>query len=135
LRRSGGWDAGGAAYEGVEGAVGLVGPLRLDVADTADGLRIAYQWPPDEQPPALLATSELVFWVTLARIATRYHVRPVRVTLPALPRDPASPNIWNCRIRSSIRDQLRRTGTSACGICPPAWCGSILLSAQRALAW
>ena len=40
----------------------LLGPLRLDVADTADGLRIAYQWPPDQQPPALLVTSELVFW-------------------------------------------------------------------------
>jgi AraC-like DNA-binding protein len=67
----------------------LVGPLRLDVADTADGLRIAYQWPPDQQPPALLAASELVFWVALARIATRHHVRPVNVTVPALPRDPA----------------------------------------------
>jgi AraC-like DNA-binding protein len=68
----------------------LVGPLRLDVADTADGLRIAYQWPPGRQPPALLATSELVFWVALARIATRHHIRPVNVTVPASARDPAS---------------------------------------------
>jgi AraC-like DNA-binding protein len=67
----------------------LVGPLRLDVTGNADGLRIAYQWPPDQQPPALLTTSELVFWVALARIATRHHVRPVQVTVPALPRDPA----------------------------------------------
>ncbi len=68
----------------------LVGPLRLDAADTADGLQIAYQWPPDQQPPTLLATSGLVFRVALARIATRHHVRPVRVTVPALSRDPAS---------------------------------------------
>jgi AraC-like DNA-binding protein len=67
----------------------LVGPLRLDIADTADGLQIAYQWPPGQQPPTLLATSELVFWVALARIATRHHVRPVSVIVPALPRDPA----------------------------------------------
>ena len=67
----------------------LVGPLRLDVAESADGLRIAYQWPPDQRPPTLLATSELVFWVALARIATRHQVRPVRVTMPTLPRDPA----------------------------------------------
>lgn len=67
----------------------LVGPLRLDVAETADGLRIAYHWPPHQQPPTLLATSELVFWVALARIATRHQVRPVRVTLPTRPRDPA----------------------------------------------
>jgi AraC-like DNA-binding protein len=79
----------------------LAGPLRLDVADTADGLRIAYQWPPDQQPPELLATSELVFWVALARIATRHHVRPVSVTVPALPRDPASlEGFFGARIRT-----------------------------------
>ena len=67
----------------------LVGPLHLDVVDTADGLQIAYQWRSDQDPPVLLATSELVFWVALARIATRHHVRPARITLPTLPRNPA----------------------------------------------
>lgn len=67
----------------------LVGPLRLDVTATVDGLQIAYRWPGDQKPPALLATAELVFWVALARIATRHHVRPVQVTVPTLPRDPA----------------------------------------------
>ncbi len=38
----------------------------------------------------MLATSELVFWVALARNSTRHHVRPVDVTVPALPRDPGS---------------------------------------------
>ncbi|MCP2323485.1 AraC-like DNA-binding protein [Hamadaea flava] len=63
----------------------LVGPLRLDLADTAGGLRITYQWPPDQQPPALLATSELVFWTALARIATRHHIHPARLTMPNPP--------------------------------------------------
>ncbi len=79
----------------------LVGPLRLDVADAPDGLRIAYQWPPDQQPPTLLATSELVFWVALARIATRHHVRPVGIAMPALPHDPASlEGFFGARIRT-----------------------------------
>jgi AraC-like DNA-binding protein len=79
----------------------LVGPLRLEVAGTADGLRIAYQWPPGQQPPILLATSELVFWVALARIATRHHIRPVNVTVPASPRDPASlDGFFGARVRT-----------------------------------
>jgi AraC-like DNA-binding protein len=68
----------------------LVGPFRLDVTDTPDGLRIACRWPPDQQPPTLLAKSELVFWVALARIATRHHVRPTQVTVPARRRDYAA---------------------------------------------
>ncbi len=80
----------------------LVGPLRLDIADTADGLRISYQWPPDQQPPTLLAASELVFWVALARIATRHHVRPVNVTVPALPHDPAGlEGFFGVRVRTA----------------------------------
>jgi AraC-like DNA-binding protein len=82
----------------------LVGPLRLDVADTADGLLIAYQWPPGRKPPALLATSELVFWVALARIATRHHVRPVNVTVPALPHDPAG-------LEGFLGARIRKGGT------------------------
>jgi AraC-like DNA-binding protein len=39
-------------------------------------------------PPPLLAITEPVFWVALARIATRHYVRPARVTSPQLPPDP-----------------------------------------------
>jgi AraC-like DNA-binding protein len=67
----------------------LVGPLTLDVSNTTKGLRITYDWRGDDQPPALLATAELVFWVALARIGTRHQVRPVTVTVPTLPRDKA----------------------------------------------
>lgn len=92
----------------------LVGPLRLDVAETADGLQIACQWPPDQQPPALLATSELVFWVALARIATRCHVRPVNVTVPALPRDPGGlEGFFGTRMRAADKHAVTFSATDA----------------------
>lgn len=61
----------------------LIGPLRVDVeSDDVGRLRIAYRWPLGDQPPALLAGSELIFWVALARIGTRAKVAPVAVTAP-----------------------------------------------------
>jgi AraC-like DNA-binding protein len=80
----------------------LVGPLALAVAKSDQSLRITYEWPGDERPPVLLSTSELVFWVALARIGTRQAVRPVKVTLPTLPRDPA-------RLEAYIGTALRRS--------------------------
>ncbi|MBL7498792.1 AraC family transcriptional regulator ligand-binding domain-containing protein [Frankia sp. CNm7] len=68
----------------------LVGPLRLEVTETATGLQISYRWPPGQRPPTLLATSEVVFWVALARIATRHHIRPTGVTLSVAPSGPTS---------------------------------------------
>jgi AraC-like DNA-binding protein len=62
----------------------LIGPLRLDL-DMHDGLTITYRWPPGPQPPALLATTELIFWTALARIATREYIRPARATVTHLP--------------------------------------------------
>jgi AraC-like DNA-binding protein len=64
----------------------LIGPLRLDL-DTDDGLTITYKWPAGPEPPVLLARTELIFWVALARIATREHVRPARVTVRHLHAD------------------------------------------------
>jgi AraC-like DNA-binding protein len=61
----------------------LIGPLRLAV-DATDGLTITYHWPTGPTPPPLLATTELIFWTALARIATREPVRPARVTGPGL---------------------------------------------------
>jgi AraC-like DNA-binding protein len=66
----------------------LIGPLRINASTTDAGLRITYQWPGDRTPPELLMTSEIVFWVALARIATRHHIRPTAVTLPVPARDP-----------------------------------------------
>jgi AraC-like DNA-binding protein len=66
----------------------LIGPMRVDVTRDGAGLTVRYRWPVGLTPPRLLATTELVFWAALARIATRYHVRPVGVTARQLPPDP-----------------------------------------------
>jgi AraC-like DNA-binding protein len=80
----------------------LVGPLGLSVTKSSQGLRVSYEWPGDERPPVLLSTSELVFWVALARIGTRQPVRPVRATLPTMPRNPE-------RLEAYIGTALRRS--------------------------
>ncbi len=78
----------------------LIGPLKLLIDQGHDGLTISYRWPAEMSPPQLLVTSELVFWVALARIATRHHVRPAQVSLPQLPRDPAGlGDFFGCRVR------------------------------------
>lgn len=66
----------------------LIGPLRVSVTHDSTGLTVTYRWPAGMTPPQLLATTELAFWVALARIATRHHVQPIRVTAPQLPPDP-----------------------------------------------
>jgi AraC-like DNA-binding protein len=77
----------------------LIGPIQLDI-DTDAGLTITYRWPPGPPPPSLLATVELVFWTALARIATREHSRPSRVTMPVPPRDRAPlEHYLGCRVR------------------------------------
>jgi AraC-like DNA-binding protein len=80
----------------------LVGPLSLKVTKSDESLRISYEWPGPERPPALLSTSELVFWIALARIGTRHHVRPVKVTLPTMPPDAA-------RLETYIGARLHRS--------------------------
>lgn len=62
----------------------LIGPVRLGV-DDANNLTITYRWPPGATPPPLLGMVELVFWVALARLATREPIAPARVTVPDPP--------------------------------------------------
>jgi AraC-like DNA-binding protein len=66
----------------------LVGPMRIEIDHGPDGMTIRYRWPAGMQPPQLLVIAELVFWAALARIATRHHVRPLKVSAPQQPRDP-----------------------------------------------
>lgn len=63
----------------------LIGPMVIDVSSSTAGLTVSFRWPAGMTPPPLLALTELVFWIALARIATRHHVRPVRVTAAKLP--------------------------------------------------
>lgn len=58
----------------------LIGPLRLVIATTGEGLEVELHWPPHHRPPEVLTTTELVWWVALARLATRTRVVPVAVT-------------------------------------------------------
>ncbi|PIM66647.1 AraC family transcriptional regulator [Streptomyces sp. JV178] len=67
----------------------LIGPLHLRLDNGDEGLTISFRWPPDTPPPPQLAAAEMVFWVALARIATRHDVRPVRAVDPWLPAEHA----------------------------------------------
>jgi len=80
----------------------LIGPMRVDITQDRTGLTVTYRWPAGMTPPQLLATTELAFWVALARIATRHHVRPARVTAPQLPPDPdTAAEYFGVRVRTA----------------------------------
>ena len=68
----------------------LIGPMRLAVSSAETGITLRFDWRSQATPPEVLASSELVFWVALARIGTRALVRPLRVTSPWPPSDAAS---------------------------------------------
>ncbi|GAB2622430.1 AraC family transcriptional regulator [Paractinoplanes abujensis] len=63
----------------------LIGPLRLEVDAGGGDTTIAMHWPDPEHAPAALILMELIFWVALARIATRDDVRPLRFAAPVRP--------------------------------------------------
>jgi AraC-like DNA-binding protein len=58
----------------------LIGPLRLIVTRTEQGLELELRWPPHHRPPEVLTTTELVWLVAMARLATRTRLVPVCVT-------------------------------------------------------
>lgn len=60
----------------------LIGPLRLEVGTSGGATRIAMHWPDAERAPDALILVELIFWVALARMATREEVRPVKFAAP-----------------------------------------------------
>ena len=64
----------------------LIGPMALHVESRADTLQVEIQWLLKSlEPPAVLAATELVFFVRLARLATRTTVQPLRITSPNPP--------------------------------------------------
>ncbi len=65
----------------------LIGPLRLDVDVGDAGTTIACRWGEGPTPPQGLVLTELLFWVALARIATRHDVRPTAVVTTDPPTD------------------------------------------------
>lgn len=67
----------------------LFGPFALDIDRTTGGLRTTFRCVDRPDVPRLLGISELVFQVHWIRHATRAPVRPVEVTLPDVPANPA----------------------------------------------
>ncbi len=63
----------------------LVCPMVLTVAETDETTSLGFAWlDQTQQAPVSLLLAEAVFFVQLARIATRHQVRPCAVTIPAV---------------------------------------------------
>jgi len=61
----------------------LCSPVHLDIAQTDSGTSITLQWLDKHiDPPPVLVATELVFFVQLARLATRCPIKPLNVKLP-----------------------------------------------------
>lgn len=61
----------------------LNAPMRLEISETDDAMHLTLVWLDAGQPPPLsLVALELVFFVRLARMATRSHVCPLEVVVP-----------------------------------------------------
>lgn len=78
----------------------LIGPLTLDVAIGPAQTVLEYGSLEAGPLPASLSTTELVFLVHFARLATRIRLRPLRVTTPQ-PLTPAAPyeDFFGVRLR------------------------------------
>ena len=63
----------------------LIGPMKLVATQTDHHLELQFLWPDDLELPFMMLAGELVFWVSLARLATRSHVTPTAVISQAAP--------------------------------------------------
>jgi AraC-like DNA-binding protein len=85
----------------------LIGPLRLTVSQEETRLTLRFDWRSQLDPPDVLALSELVFWVTLARIGTRADVRPLHITSRRPPGDSAGfAEYLGCSIQAGPSETL-----------------------------
>lgn len=85
----------------------LIGPMRLLLSSDETELALRFDWRSHVDPPDVLASSELVFWVALARIATRADVRPLRATSPWPPADAAGFREYlGCAIEAASKQTL-----------------------------
>lgn len=92
----------------------LIGPLRLIVTPTERGTELELRWPSHHTVPELLVTTELVWWVALARLATRSRVVPVAVTSTVPPAAPeALTEYLGVRIQQSDRIAVRFSARDA----------------------
>ena len=87
----------------------LIGPLRLDVAEEGELVRLTLEWLGSaSHPPVSLVTVELLFFVCLIRMATRAPICPIEVTTP-VPPEPAQPyeEFLGAPVSSSATHTLR----------------------------
>lgn len=64
----------------------LVAPMQIDLFEVKDRLIVELVWPDwISRPPVSLVLTELLFFVTLARIGTRENISPVSVATTILP--------------------------------------------------
>lgn len=69
----------------------LVAPMRLDVVEEGEVVTLGLTWlDAPLRPPVSLVVTELLFFVSLARMGTREAVQPLAVTTPVVP-SPAAP--------------------------------------------
>ncbi|WP_068110313.1 AraC family transcriptional regulator [Tropicimonas marinistellae] len=84
----------------------LFGPLWLKVRRGADGLDVTYGAEDGVHlPPGFVAT-EMVFLVSLARMATRAEIRPLRVEMAAPPTSPDYGDFFGAPPRKSDANRL-----------------------------
>lgn len=80
-----------AAAERIARYKTLVGPMRLDVEQTRTAVTLELSWlDAPHTPPVSLVVTELLFFVSLARMGTREPVRPTEAVTTVLP-SPAAP--------------------------------------------
>ncbi|WP_425419675.1 AraC family transcriptional regulator ligand-binding domain-containing protein [Oricola indica] len=84
----------------------LLGPLTLDVAANDDALSDTYAAEDGLHLPSEFVATELVFLVSLARLATRADIEPLRVEMTEPP--PAGPYdaYFGVRVRKADRNRL-----------------------------
>lgn len=57
----------------------LIAPIDIRVEEDSERTLLTYTWLTETSPPAVLTTSELLFWTALARLGTHRDVAPMRV--------------------------------------------------------
>ena len=60
----------------------LVGPIRLAVEQSEHQTRLTIRWPVLHPPPVSMGQAEVLWWVALARLATRSPLRPIHIAGP-----------------------------------------------------
>lgn len=86
----------------------LVAPMHLGVSDESGGMTLDLEWPDTaHQPPSSLAVTELLFFVTLARMGTREPLCPLWLNTPEPPGPAAAYSAFlGVEVHSGTRHQI-----------------------------